>query len=163
MKPTLRVVNPSRQAGAVAVEAALVISFLLIFVSAPSIYFAFYFYQYSAAQKAAHDAALYLSTAPRAEMTTAGPSGGPAAMTLAQAIIIKELAGSTNEAPPDPSIVCGYQQGPTSIGWKSCTTTNNQPLVFVAVSIDMPFMDPLTGYDSGLMISAYNPMRYVGN
>jgi hypothetical protein len=164
MKDTLRAVNLFRQRGIVAIEAALSISFLAIFVTAPSVYLAFYFFQYSAAQKAAHDAALYLSTSSRREMMNVGPDGeNPASLSLARSIVTKELTGLTSAAPPDPGFVCGYQQNPTTIGWKPCTTTNNQPLVTVAVSIDMQFMDPLTGADSGLMISAYTPMHYVGN
>jgi hypothetical protein len=147
----------------VAVEAAAAIGVLAIFITAPSVYLAFYFFQYSAAQKAAHDAALYLSTSARWEMTTAGPDGDPASLTLARAIVAKEMTGLTSAPPPDPGIVCGYQQTPTTIGWKPCTTSNSQPLVTVAVSIDMAFIDPLTGEESDLAISAYTPMRYVGN
>jgi Flp pilus assembly protein TadG len=164
MKDTLRAVNLFRQRGVAAVEAALVFVFLAVFVTAPSVYLAFYFFQYSAAQKAAHDAALYLSTSSRREMMNVGPDGTePASLTLARSIVAKEMTGLTTATPPDPGIVCGYQQNPSTIGWKPCTTTNTQPLVIVAVSIDMPFIDPLTGNDSGLMISAYTPMRYVGN
>lgn len=164
MNHTLRAVCRARQRGSVAVEAALVFTILVIFIAGPSVFLAFYFFQYQVAQKAAHDAALYLSQASRVEMTTVGPEGGPAALTLARRIVAKEMAElSSSIPPPDPGIVCGYQQSPTTIGWKPCTTTNNQPLAFVAVSVDMNFIDPLTKGDSGLMISAYAPMRYVGN
>jgi hypothetical protein len=122
-----------------------------------------YFYKYSAAQKAVHDAALYLSTAPKLEMTAAGPDGNPAALTLARKIIAKEMAGLS---PPDPSIVCTYQQPSGFPVSKICTTTNNQDykqrLIGFYVAIDMNFIDPLTGEDSGMRISPYADVPYAG-
>ncbi|MCS0658332.1 TadE/TadG family type IV pilus assembly protein [Massilia terrae] len=164
MKRTLNRMKSRLQRGSVAVEAALVFSFLAAFFLMPSIFMSFYFFEYSTAQKAVHDAGLYLATAPKLEMTTVGPDGGPAALTLAKTIIAREMVGlSSGGIPIDPSIVCAYQQTPTSVAWKQCTTTNNQPLIQLAVSVDMNFVDPLTGSDSGWVISAYAPVRYVGN
>jgi Flp pilus assembly protein TadG len=79
--------------GAIAVEAAIVLPILLLIIGLPSIPLAFYCRQYSAEQKAVHDAALYLSTAPRTEMITAGPDGNPAALTVAKTLMAKEMAG----------------------------------------------------------------------
>jgi hypothetical protein len=123
-----------------------------------------YFYQYSVAQKAVHDAGLYLSTAPKVEMTTTGPDGNPAAVTLAKKIIAREMAGTSV---PDPSIVCSYRQLSGFQEPKICTTTNNQdykqPLVQLYVSIDMNYIDPLTGSTSDMRISPYANVPYTGD
>lgn len=152
------------QRGAIAVEAALVLPLLLIIVTFPSIFWTMYFYRYSAAQKAVHDAGLYLSTAPRLEMTTVGPDGSPAALTLAKTIIAREMAGMS---PPDPGIVCSYQQASGFPVSKPCSTTNNQDykqaLVGLYVSLDMSYIDPITGSDSGIRISPYADVPYLGN
>lgn len=152
------------QRGVIAVEAAVVLPILLILIAFPSLFWAFYFYKYSAAQKAVHDASLYLSTAPRLEMTAAGPDGDPAALTLAKKIIAKEMAGLN---PPNPSIVCSYQQASGLLVSKQCTIVTNrdakQSLVGLNVSMDISYIDPLTGADSGIMISPYANVPYVGN
>lgn len=164
MKATTPTPTRTRERGAVAVEAAFVFPFLITFFLFPSVVFAFYFFEYAAAQKAAHDAALYLSTAPKLEMMTAGPDGGPAAISLAKTIVAREMAGlGSADMPIDPSFVCGYQQTPTSIAWKQCTSTTSQQLVQLAVSVDLSFVNPLTGSETGWFISAYAPVRYVGN
>ena len=107
--------------GSIAVEAALVLPILILFVGFPSILLAFYFRQYTAAQKAAHDVALYLSTTPRAELTTAGPDGNFAALTVANKIVAKELSGIVpNSASVAPAIYCIYAVG-TGTPTKPCT------------------------------------------
>jgi hypothetical protein len=140
------------------------LAFLVLFLLLPSVFWAVYFYKYSAAQKAVHDAALYLSTAPRLEMMAVGPDGNPAALTLAKKIIAKEMAGASV---PDPGIVCSYRQTSGALVSKPCSTTNNQDykqtLVELDVSIDMSYVDPLTGSNSGMKISPYANVRYVGN
>ena len=164
MRRTRQAGKRHTQRGAIAVEAALVLPLLLIIVTFPSIFWTMYFYRYSAAQKAVHDAALYLSTAPRLEMAAAGPDGSPAALTLAKTIIAKEMAGMS---PPDPGIVCNYQQASGLVASKPCSTTNNQDykqtLVGLYVSIDMSYIDPITGTDSGMRISPYADVPYLGN
>lgn len=158
--------QPARQRsqrGSVAIETAIVFTVLVLFATLPSIFYAFYFYRYSAAQKAVHDAALYLSTAPKLEMATAGPDGTPAALFLAKKIIASELAGLSY---PDPSIVCNYRLTSGTVVPKICTAANNQAinqtLVQLSVSIDMTYVNPLTGTDSGLYIAPYAIMPYLG-
>jgi hypothetical protein len=152
------------QRGSIAVEAALTLPILVIFVLFPSLFWALYFYEYTAAQKAVHDAGLYLSTAPKLEMTTVGPDGNPAAVTIAKKIIAREMAAMN---PPDPGIVCSYRQPSGYPVSKPCTTTNNQdykqPLIGIYVSIDMNYIDPLTGNISDMKIFPYANVPYTGD
>lgn len=168
MKRTWKAVKRPTERGAIAVEAAFVLGVLATFLALPSIFLAIYFYTYTAAQKAVHDAALYLSTAPKAEMTTAGPDGDPAALTLARKIITREMAGVIpGSVTLDPGFVCVYRQPSGSSALKPCTLASNlagnQTLIQFAVSLELSYVDPLTGNDSGLWISPYAPVRYVGN
>ena len=164
MRRTLQLNRWHSQRGSIAVEAALTLPILVIFILFPSLFWALYFYEYSAAQKAVHDAGLYLSTAPKLEMTTTGPDGNPAALTLAKKIIAREMAGMSA---PDPGIVCSYRQLSGYPVAKPCTTTNNQdyrqPLTGIYVSIDMNYIDPLTGYVSDIRISPYANVPYAGD
>lgn len=164
MRRTLNAVRRHSQRGSVAVEAAIMFAVLVLFATFPSIFWAVYFYKYSAAQKAVHDAALYLSTAPRLEMAMAGPDGSPAALTVAKKIIEREMGGLSH---PEPSIVCNYRLGSGTVVPKICSAANNQAnnqtLAQLSVSIDMSYVDPFTGSDSGMWISPYAIMPYMGN
>lgn len=164
MRQTFRAPKPHSQYGAIVVEAALVLTFLVLFVTFPTVFYANYFYNYSAAQKAVHDAALYLSTAPKLEMAAQGPDGDPAALTVARKIIAQEMAGLS---PPSLDVICGYRQASGAIVSKTCSSTNNQSsnqaLAQLTVSMDMSYINPLTGSDSGLWISPYAVVPYVGN
>lgn len=164
MKKTLRGRRWPYQRGSVAVETAIVFSFLVLFATLPSIYWAFYFYKYSAAQKAVHHAALYLATAPKMEMRQTGPGGEAIAFVVAKKLIASEMAGL---GAPDPTFGCNYRQSPGGIVPKDCSVSNNvlntQTLVQVSVSVDMSYVDPLTGSDSGLWISPYAVVPYIGN
>lgn len=152
------------QRGSVAVETAIVFSFLVLFATLPSIFWAFYFYQYSAAQKAVHHAAHYLATAPKAEMMGAGPDGEPFALEVARNIIASEMAGMN--APP-PDFGCTYRLATGVIVPKVCSTANNllntHSLAQVNVSITMSYVDPLTGDDSGFYIAPNALVPYIGN
>jgi hypothetical protein len=76
--------------GSVAIEAALVLPFLLLFLAVP-LFFARVFWYYSVAQKAAHDAARFLASASQVEMQTLGPDDADAPVaTLARAIALAE-------------------------------------------------------------------------
>jgi hypothetical protein len=162
MRRTLHAARRHAERGSVAVEAAIVLSLLVLFVTLPSVFYAVYFYTYSAAQKAVHDAALYLSTAPRLEMTTEGPDGEPVAMILAKKIFAAEMAGLK---PPDLAIACIYRQGTSGVIGKPCTAKNNQDytLLHTDVSLDMPYLDPYTGNDIGMTIRPSAAMPYMGN
>lgn len=153
--------------GSIAIETAVVLPFLLFVIGFPLIVLAFYFRQYTAVQKAAHDAAVYLSTAPRLEMTTTGPDGNFAALTVAKRIVEKELAGVV---PADtsvaPSIICIYKVAATTQG-KPCTPAmiriDTQTLLRFDVGVNVPYINPLTGQEMDSMyMSILASVRYVG-
>jgi Flp pilus assembly protein TadG len=167
MKQALKAIGRRHQHGAIAVEMALVLPVLLLFLGFPSLFLALYFRQYSAAQKAVHDAALYLATAPRVEVTTSGSDGNFAAMTLAKKILEKEMAGIVpDRVSVDPVISCIYQVAASQMS-KACTAALvkdvNHTLVQFEVSISFPYINPLTNTDTGMLISPYASVRYVGN
>jgi Flp pilus assembly protein TadG len=168
MKRTLKATGRPYERGAIAVETAIVLPVLLLFVGLPSVLYAFYFRQYTAVQKAAHDAAIYLSTAPRLETATAGPDGNFAALTLAQKIIAKELAGVVLDGTSvDPVITCYYRVG-TATKANACTPAiaklPTNTLFQFDVAINVPFINPLTGsaVDS-MYMSPVVTVRYSGN
>jgi Flp pilus assembly protein TadG len=168
MRPTFKASWRQHERGAIAIEAALVLPILLLFIGLPSILLAFYFRQYTAVQKAAHDAAMYLSTAPRSEMTTAGPDGNFAAVTLAKRIIAKELAGIVPDGvQTDPIISCMYQVGRTT-QMNGCTPqvfkVNTNTLFRLDVAVNVAFINPITGSEvESLYMSTVAPVRYLGN
>lgn len=168
MKRTLKVTGRLYERGSIAVEAAIVLPILLLFFSLPSILYAFYIRQYTAVQKAAHDAAIYLSTAPRPETATAGPDGNFAALTLARTIIAKELAGIVPDGTSvDPFFTCYYRVGSATKGNACTPMIANLPtntLFQFDVAVNVPFINPLTGnaVDS-MYMSPVVSVRYVGN
>ena len=168
MRRTMKVTGRRNQGGSIAVEAALVLPILVLFLGLPSIVLAFYFRQYSAAQKAAHDAAIYLATAPRLEFTTAGPDGDFAAVTVAKKIVAKELTGIVPDGVSvDPYITCLYQVGRTPKG-NACTPqvfkSDTSPLVRFDVAINLPFINPLTGEEiTSMSMSPVPSAYYLGN
>lgn len=168
MRRTFKAGGRQYERGAIAIEAAFVLPILLLFIGLPSILLAFYFRQYTAVQKAARDAAIYLSTAPRSEMTTAGPDGNFAAVTLAKRIIAKELAGiAPDGVATDPLISCVYQVG------KTTKVNNCTPQIFKLdtsalhrfdVAVNLPFINPITGSEvDSMYMSTVATVRYVGN
>lgn len=155
------------ECGAVTIEAAFLLPVLLVFLGLPSLILAFYFLQYSAAQKAVHDVALYLSTAPRVEMTTAGSDGSVAAVGVAKKIVEREMAGVIPAGVPvSTDIFCIYQVAGTPVT-KACTVTYskdiNHTLYQFDVSIGFNYVNPITNSDTGVLIAPYASVRYVGN
>lgn len=156
--------------GSVAVEMAIMLPILVVFLGFTSLYWAYYFRQYSAFRKAAHDAALYLATAPRLDLTTAGTDGNFVATTLARRIVDKELAGMVHEdAPVELFIGCLYQLGTAEPQTSSCTPSAFKQelggtLYRFDLTLTVPYIDPITGTQvESLTMSAITSMRYLGN
>jgi Flp pilus assembly protein TadG len=168
MRRTLNATGGKYEGGSIAVETAIVLPIMLLFLALPSVLYACYIRQYTAVQKAAHDAAIYLSTAPRLEMTTAGPDGNFAALTLAKKIIAKEVAGIVpNGTPVDPVISCTYRVAATT-KVNSCTPQifklDTNTLSQFDVALNIPYVNPLTGKEVDAMyMSTVVSTRYLGN
>lgn len=168
MRRTPKATGRQHEDGAIAVETAIVLPILMIFLGLPSIVLAFYFRQYSAAYKAAHDVAIYLSTAPRIEFTTAGQDGQFAALTVARKIAAKELAGIVPDGVSvDPYITCNYRTG-NAVRGNACSPAifrnDSSPLVRFDVAINLPYMNPLTGEEiASMYMSPLSSVRYLGN
>jgi Flp pilus assembly protein TadG len=168
MRRTFKATGRQHERGSIAIETAIVLPILVLFLGLPSVLYAFYFRQYTAVQKAAHDAAIYLSTAPRLDMTTAGGDGYFAAVTLAKRIVAKELAGIVPDGTPvDPTISCTYQVAST-------TKVNDcKPPIFKLdvnklfrfdVAVNVPFVNPVTGREvDSMYMQTVVTVRYLGN
>lgn len=144
-----------RQAGAAAVELALILPILLCFLTIP-FFFARVFWHYSVAQKAAQDAARYLSTVPAAEMMT--QSQARAAGELAKEIVLREIA----ELAPGSEIgEAGTYCDGENCGELQPGTTPSTVRVNFTISMFDQFESVDVGW-YGLPITASYTMPYVG-
>lgn len=150
-----------RQRGGVAVEMAIVLPLLVLFLALP-LFFGRVFWYYSVAQKAAHDAARYLSAATQSEIRGAGATGGETATAaLARAIVNEELA----------SIRPGIAEWTITVLCDTDTCGLAVPQT-IRVSIRMIVRDDIFDFYTsqfygedgyGLLLKADVTMRYVGN
>jgi hypothetical protein len=146
----------ARQRGSAAIEVALVLPIFLLFLMVP-LYYARCFWHYTTAQKAAQDAARYLSQVSAAEMRskTLAKAAGDLALKIAQKEIAELAPGSTIDPPivQCDDLPCGSKIG------KAPST--------VRVFITFSMVDNIFGVVSlgryGLVITADVTMRYVGN
>lgn len=148
-----------RQAGVAAVEMAFFMPMLVVLFAAP-LFFGRVFLHYSMAQKAAHDAARFLATAPQRDMkwvTAENEEIGSAA--LARAIARAELGeANTETARPAIDVFC---DGETCIG----DVVPARVQVIVRMRLKDMLFDGLTfGYtgDAGLSVRADVTMVYAG-
>jgi hypothetical protein len=168
MKNLLRKLAQRRQAGTVAVEMAVVLPILALLLTAP-LFLARYYWHYTVAQKAAHDAALYLSRVSQFDMRMSGAAPEVPAASLARSIASMELAQlNPGSEPPPPSLLCEYQLTPTLTTWNTC----NGLLAPISVKANVAMMmtDPIFSNftwfysgEGGLLVMADVTMRYVGN
>lgn len=146
-----------RQAGAAAVELALLMPMLLVFLTMP-LFYARVMWHYTVAQKAAQDAARYLASVPHSEM--ASPAQAAAAGALAIEIARREIAElSPGSIMQGPYAYCdAVNCGGLSMGTAPAT---------VQVTIKFNMFDTILGVEDvgwdGLEINADVRMRYVGN
>lgn len=154
-----------RQRGSVAVEAALITIFILLPLFAFILFFGRYFWYYTAAQKAVHDATLYLASAPLADVRSNN------AATLGEEIIMNELSDIDHNALSTKTlvVVCFYRipASSTFLSVFPCGINVTPVSVRASLSITVsdpflaPFTGPIVGAD-GLVILAGATMRYVG-
>jgi hypothetical protein len=144
-----------RQRGAAAVELAVTLPALMLLLA----YIVFYgrvLYNYEVAQKAAHDAARYLSSAAVVNLRSAAQAGNEVA--VAQAIANAELAG-LNPGPDNGPFVFAQCDGLPCLGLA-------QPNL-VSVSVQIVVQNDIFGYYvpylGNSLLQARSTMRYVGN
>jgi len=167
MRRARNLIRRQYEVGAIAVETAIVLPILLLFLALPSIVLAFYYRQYTAAQKAVHDAAIYLSTAPRLDFATLGPDTYSAAITVANKIVKNELAGIVPAGTDtELTITCYYLVSgkQKANGCKPAVFNLDNPLVGFDVAINLPFINPLTGTEiPSAYMSVIPSVPYMGN
>ena len=145
-----------REAGVAAIELAFLLPILLVFLLFP-IFLSKCLWHYTVAQKAAQDAARYLSTVPRAEMMS--PQLAEEAGDLAMEIARRELA----ELAPTSEITGPRAYCDTDVCGDLAQGTLPRT---VRVKILFSMSDPLGLMDFGwygLQITANHTMPYVGN
>jgi Flp pilus assembly protein TadG len=140
--------------GIAAVEFAILVPILVVLISAP-LFIGRVLWHYTAAQKAAHDAARFLSTVSEGEMRTQGLAASSVA--VARDIVAAELADLNNGSyPPSVFIQCD------GLGCDGLVMP-----VTVRVTVRMEMMDPFFGISAGseygLLISADVQMSYIGS
>lgn len=154
-------VSPRRCAeqGSVTIEMAFSLTILTLFLAVP-LFFAQVFWYYSVTQKAAHDAARFLSTASRLEMATlgAGDSDAPASV-LARQIALAE----TDEIRPmlDARTIV-VQCDLTQCGWSVPQTVRVQVRIRIKDTILSAITDEFTN-GQGINLTADSTMSYAGN
>jgi hypothetical protein len=152
-----------RQKGAAAVELALVLPILIVFFTAP-LFFAIFFWHYTAVQKAAQDGARYLSTISEQEMRD--PTLALAAANTARAIIRGELA---ELIPEQNEIEIITYCGTSASGARNlCTGVRDAQLPeAVDVSVQFYLSDKFFGVIDtgryGWSVSAIATVPYVSN
>lgn len=144
------------QRGSAAVEAALLMPVMLVLLVFPLL-LGRIFWHYAVLQKAAHDAARYLSSVPIAEMKS--NQRGPFAAALARDIVVAETAELYGGADSIVSITILCGDGVCDVG----------PQATVTVLVRMRMYDPVFGDltrgiigEDGLLLRANVVMRYVG-
>lgn len=161
-----RSISIRRQDGSVAVEAAIIITLILVPLLAFILFFGRYFWYYTVAQKALHDATLSMASLPLADVRNGG------AKALAQNIIDWELGDldETTRSTVAASITCWYRfpanaVNLTEFGCNNATLTPVDVRASLIMTVSDPFLAPFTGPVAGLdglPIIAQVSMRYVG-
>lgn len=145
------------QRGAAAVELAIFLPLLVLVLTVP-LFFGRYFWHYTAAHKAANDAARYLSTISEAEMRTSPLA--QAAAQIAMEIAEEEVADlKPGRIAPKIAVFCGLRT--------ACHGVDAGPLPeTVVVTVEISMFDTMFGVvptgPRGLKIKAEVEVPYVG-
>lgn len=148
-----------RERGSIAIEMALVITIMITLLTVP-VFFARVFWYYSVAQKAAHDAARFLSTASQAELRTPGAGNAPSQVArIAWEIADTETAVLNSVMDPKYiDVQCNF--GTCGDGVPATVRV----FIHMRMRDDMfaPYTSAFYGQD-GLHLTADVTMRYAGN
>lgn len=143
-----------RERGSAAIELALLLPILLVTL-APLILYARYMWHYTVAQKAAQDAALYMSAISAAEMKSRALAGY--AKSIAIEIAKREVAElSPGEAIVDADVICDTN----TCGFKSGAVPKTVTVSVAFNVFDTIFNTYLGPY--GMPVQASITMRYAG-
>jgi uncharacterized membrane protein len=154
--PAKPVSPKTRQRGVAAVEAALIVPIFVVLLTVP-IYYARCFWHYTVAQKAAQDAARYLSQVSAAEMRA--PALAQAAGNIALQIAQREMAELVpGSAMGVPVVQCDYLPCGTVIGSAPATVR-----VYITFSMYDNVFGVVDAGRFGLIVTADISMRFVGN
>lgn len=145
-----------RHKGIAAIELAIILPVMLT-ILAFSVFYGRIFWHYTAAHKAAHDAARYITTVPATEFRS--PTRMGFAVAVAQSIALQETADlNPGPYPPNIGVIC---DGLPCAGFGVPTT------ITVGVQLDM--FDTIFGLFTGdvigtdpIPVTAAVTMRYVG-
>jgi hypothetical protein len=155
--------------GSVAIEFAAVLGTVLIPLLAGALFFGRFFWHYSVAEKAAHDAARFVAAASPTELKTQCPTFYrdacivSAAMSLAYAEMAELNPGGADL--PQVAVYCDELKCPTGKG----TAVPRIVSVDVKMTVEDPFLSALSslfGGDNGpiaIPIHATGRSYYVGN
>ena len=154
MKKRLSSYFRRRERGAAAIEMALVLPILILFVTG-LVFFARVFWYYSVIQKAAHDTTRFLSTATQIEMRTTGAPMAVVARSIAQAETA--VLNSAVEA-----IAIDVQCNVATCGFAVPATVRTVIQVRMRDDIFGALTSAYYGED-GLLLTADVTMRYAGN
>ncbi|BDT59551.1 hypothetical protein MasN3_30450 [Massilia varians] len=145
--------------GSVAIEAAIILPILILFLAVP-IFLARIFWYYSVVEKAAHDSARFLSQASKVEIFGPGNGGKPGVVGLVEGIIdaeLEEIKPGVEMLPP--TILCG---GYTCGGESAPADVRVAVRILVRDEMFAPVTNSIFGED-GLRLTADVTMRYAGN
>jgi hypothetical protein len=163
MLPPIRKIRARCERGSVSVEAAFMIVFVLVPLLSFVLLFGRYFWYYTVAQKAAHDGALYMATAPLNEIKDAGAVG------FSNWIMGREMADLDAASNPQSWALCGYRipAGSSTIQYFGCSSTSKPAAVRAAITMTVsdPFLKPFTGLFNGgqdYTIMVVTSLTYVG-
>ncbi|MEN3276695.1 MAG: hypothetical protein V7631_2485 [Massilia sp.] len=161
MRHSCRRIGWRRQNGAVAVEAAVTIALILVPLLTFILLFGRYFWYYTAAQKAVHDATFSISSLPIADIRAGR------AEDLAARIIEWETADfdETTRSTKAPAVDCWYRFPATArdLSRFNCSTAGLTPVVVrtsLTMMVNDPFLSPVMS-NGGLLIVTEMTMRYV--
>ncbi|MBA5638613.1 pilus assembly protein [Duganella sp. LX20W] len=149
--------KPHIERGVAAVEFAIILPIFLLMLALP-LYFGRILWHYTAAQKAAYDAARYIASVPRSEMKDPNKIGKVVA--LAKTIVATETAElNSGSVPVGISVIC---DGLECLGLNVPTTVT----VGVQVTVDDIFFPAITsgmaGLNSSNLLNANISYAYVG-